>query len=279
MSNKFESGAVAPAGSVPQYWFLFKGSNLLLRKGEDGLSLPFCYGEQPDGITFLRRDYIGRIGTDTCIAAELPDSFTVPDDMELTHLRQAFRHLDEELFWAAGRAVQILEWDRTHQYCGRCGIPTTRKDTEHARICPQCNLHFYPRLSPAVIMAVTKGDDVLMARNSRWPEGHYSVLAGFVEAGETLEQTVAREVFEEVGIHVKNIRYFGSQPWAFPSSMMMGFLADYESGELSPDYTELSDAQWFGIDEMPPVAPKGTIARALIEQTLKDIDSNYLINR
>ncbi|NMS30686.1 NAD(+) diphosphatase, partial [Vibrio parahaemolyticus] len=109
--------------------------------------------------------------------------------------------------------------------------------------------------------------------------GMYTVIAGFLEVGETLEECVAREIHEETGILVKNIRYFGSQPWAFPSSMMMGFLADYESGELSPDYTELSDAQWFGIDEMPPVAPKGTIARALIEQTLKDIDSNCLINR
>src|SRR5690606_23719735 len=129
----------------------------------------------------------------------------------------------------------------------------------------------YPRIFPCIIVAVRKQQEILLAQHPRHRNGMYTVIAGFLEVGETLEQCVAREVKEETGIDVTNIRYFGSQPWAFPSSMMMAFLADYAGGEIKPDYSELSDAQWFGLGTMPEVAPVGTIARALIEQTLLDI--------
>ena len=137
--------------------------------------------------------------------------------------------------------------------------------------CGECRTLHYPRIFPCIIVAVRKQDQILLAQHPRHRNGMYTVIAGFLEVGETLEQCVAREVKEETGIDVTNIRYFGSQPWAFPSSMMMGFLADYQSGSVKPDYSELSDAQWFSVEEMPPVAPEGTIARALIERTVADI--------
>ena len=164
-----------------------------------------------------------------------PDENQVLDGFQLKGLRETFGQLEEELIWIAGRANQLVDWSRNHQFCGQCGHPTEDKSEERAKICPACGLVNYPRLSPAVIMAVVRGDRLLLASNKRFKSGFYSVLAGFVEPGETLEECVAREIKEEVGISVKNIRYFGSQPWPFPNSLMVGFLADYAGGEIKAD--------------------------------------------
>ncbi|WEM42148.1 NAD(+) diphosphatase [Photobacterium sp. DA100] len=175
---------------------------------------------------------------------------------------------DSELFNLAGRAIQLSHMLHSQRFCSQCGSECQLVHTELAMACQGCHSHHYPRLSPCVIVAVRKQDKILLAQHPRHKTGMYTVIAGFVEAGETLEQCVAREVYEETGVNVTNIRYFGSQPWAFPSNLMMGFLADYHSGELKPDYAELTDALWASTNTLPELAPSGTIARALIDHTL-----------
>lgn len=168
------------------------------------------------------------------------------------------------------RAVTLNHFLQTHQFCGKCGSKTVLSDHEIAMICPACNQHFYPVISPSIIVAVRRGSQILLANHQRHKGTIYTTLAGFIEAGESAEQAVAREVFEESGLKIKNIRYFGSQPWAFPNSLMLGFLADYESGEISLQEEEIFDAKWFKANEpLPELPPKGTIALQLIEETLK----------
>jgi NAD+ diphosphatase len=156
--------------------------------------------------------------------------------------------------WTVGaRAVQIVEWARTHRFCGACGHATVAMTTERAMKCPSCGLMAYPRLSPAVIMLVRRGDEALLAHSRVSPRPFYGPLSGFVEPGETLEQAVRREVREEVGVEVGALRYFGSQPWPFPNSLMAGYIADYESGEIVIDPAEIVDARWFRRDEIAEI--------------------------
>ncbi|MEH6532173.1 MAG: NAD(+) diphosphatase [Photobacterium frigidiphilum] len=176
--------------------------------------------------------------------------------------------IDQALFDLAGRATQLSHMLHTQSFCSVCGGAAVLAGDQFAMVCQQCSNAQYPRVSPCIIVAVRKEDQILLAQHPRHKTGIYTVIAGFVEAGETLEQCVAREVEEETGIQVKNIRYFSSQPWAFPSNIMMAFLADYESGEINPDYEELSDAIWAKAADLPAIAPKGTIARVLIDETL-----------
>jgi NAD+ diphosphatase len=169
------------------------------------------------------------------------------------------------LMAVAGRANQFVDWARTHQFCGGCGQPTRDKADERAKVCPSCGLVNYPRVSPAIIVAVLKGDRILLAQSTRARNSFFSVLAGFVEPGETLEDCVRREVREETGIAVDGIRYFGSQPWPFPNALMVAFTATYAGGELAIDLSEIVNAGWFGADELPPLPGKHSIARRLIE--------------
>lgn len=187
------------------------------------------------------------------------------------HSLRTLLHLDEPLFLAASKAVQYNHMTRTQRFCSQCGGRNHYHHREFAMQCHACQTIHYPRIYPCIIVAIRRDNQILLAQHPRHKDGLYTVIAGFVEAGETLEQCVEREVYEETGIRIKNIRYFGSQPWAFPSSMMVAFLADYASGSIRPDYSELSDADWFIQENMPTLAPQGTIARALIEKTLEDI--------
>ena len=173
--------------------------------------------------------------------------------------------LDDDLFALSGRAVQIKEWDRTHQYCGYCATLMTQIVGDRAKRCPNCGLVNYPRLSPAIIVLISRGEDILLARSPRFPSLMFSVLAGFVEPGESLEETLIREVREEVGIEVKDIRYFGSQPWAFPNSLMIGFTAVYAGGEITIEPAEIAEAAWFHKHDLPNIPPKLSIARRLID--------------
>jgi NAD+ diphosphatase len=173
--------------------------------------------------------------------------------------------LDEDLFWIAARAVQIIDWDRTHQFCGRCGVPLRNKTNERAKECPWCGLLHFPRLAPAIIVLVERGNQLLLARSRHFMPGMYSVLAGFVEPGESLEEAVVREVKEEVGIEIKDIKYFGSQPWPFPHSLMIGFTATYAGGEISLDDKEIEDAGWYAAEKLPRIPGKISIARKLID--------------
>jgi NAD+ diphosphatase len=190
--------------------------------------------------------------------------------MAFRDLRFLFGRLPPELHDLAGRAVQIVEWDRTHQYCGACGAPTEPAEGERARACVRCGLSFYPRLAPSMIVAVERDGALLLARAPHFPRGIYSVLAGFVEPGESVEQTVAREVWEETGVEVEDVRWFGSQPWPYPNSLMLGFQARHRAGEIRVDGREIEDAGWFTPDAMPPLFPGNvSISQWLIQDFLR----------
>ena len=180
-------------------------------------------------------------------------------------LRQVMLEGDAELFQMLGFAAQIGTWASDNRFCGSCATPMLHVPGERAMQCPACSLRHYPRLSPSMIVLVTRGDDVLLARSPRFVSGVYSTLAGFVEAGESVEQCVAREVREEVGVEVCNIRYQGSQNWPFPHSLMLGFHADYAGGEIVLQEEEIEDARWFSIHALPPLPASRSIARHLID--------------
>lgn len=250
-------------------WFVCQGSYLLVLPATDAShaspSLPSTSMVKSLGISLDQHQFLGDLDDHPCVAVSLPKGTPVPDGLELCNLRSLYGSLREEWFAIAARAVQIIEWDRTHRYCGHCATSMTQMPTERAKICPSCGLRQYPRLSPAVIMLVYRGDELLLGRAPRFREGMYSVLAGFVEPGESLEEAVAREVQEEVGVAIQNIRYFGSQPWPFPNSLMIGFIAEYESGDITPDPAEIEAAGWFHRHDIPPVPGKLSIARKLID--------------
>jgi NAD+ diphosphatase len=175
-------------------------------------------------------------------------------------------HVDDTMWTLAGRAVQLVEWDRTHRFCGRCGAATVPAPGERARRCPDCSLLAFPRLAPAIIVLIERDDGrALLARGRTFPIPMYSCLAGFVEPGETLEEAVHREVHEEVGVEITDVRYWASQPWPFPHSLMLGFNARYVAGDLVLDENEIVDAQWYDADDLPSIPPGMSIARRLID--------------
>jgi NAD+ diphosphatase len=197
--------------------------------------------------------FIGTLAGRHCWAVDADDHVEADGYADL---RAMWGSLDELTWTVAGRAVQLVEWARTHRWCGRCGTATEEKAGERARACPSCGLMAFPRLAPAVIMLVERDDGrALLARNALFPEGMFSCLAGFVEPGETLESAVRREVMEEVAIEVGELEYFGSQPWPFPHQLMIGFAARYVAGEIAVDGTEIAEAAWFAPDELPFVPP------------------------
>lgn len=208
--------------------------------------------------------YAGALGEKLCYAIGLESEDRVPDGMQLVFLRDLIGQIDEKILAVAGRAVQLIEFELTSRICGRCGTLTETLE-DRGKKCPRCDLLIYPRISPAIIVLVMKEDEVLLARSSHFRPDMYSIIAGFVEPGETLEHAVEREVMEEVGLKVKNIRYFASQPWPFPNSLMIGFIADYEEGEIKVDGVEIIDAGWFRRDELPNVPGKASISGHLID--------------
>ena len=180
-------------------------------------------------------------------------------------LRTIIGIMDKDFFSLVAKAIHIAKWNNTYKYCSKCGNLAEDKKDELAKICPKCGYISYSRISPAIITAVVKDNKLLLAHNANFPSNMYSVLAGFVEPGETFEDCVAREVFEEVGIKVKNIKYFGSQPWPFPDSLMVGFTCEYESGELKVDGVEIDHAAFYSLEELPNIPSSGSIAKKLID--------------
>ena len=251
---------------MPVIYFAFRGRDLLVRDDGGRALLPDAEAWAGLALAALRENEL--VGD--AIAVELADDAQPPDGMAFDTLRRLYGRLDEPSFAQALRAVQIVEWDRGNQFCPRCARPVERVPGEFAKRCPECRTSAYPRLSPAVIMLVHRGDRVLLARNARFNLPMYSTLAGFVEPGETLEEAVQREIREEAGIEVKDLRYFGSQPWPFPDSLMIAFTAAYAGGELRADPAELTDAGWFTVDEMPRVPPRISIARRLIDSWVRE---------
>jgi NAD+ diphosphatase len=192
-----------------------------------------------------------------------------PDGRRFEQLLGLAARLPDHQWALAGRAVQLIEWERTHRFCGRCGTPTAPSLGERAKRCPACGLLAFPRLAPAVITLVERNGQALLANGRTFGTPMYSCLAGFVEPGETLEEAVRREVREEVGVQLGQVRYFASQPWPFPHSLMIGFTAEWFSGEIEIDPDEILDAGWFSPRALPPIPPKLSIARALIDEWLR----------
>ncbi len=266
MERAFVAGIKPPKERTgPAWWWVFRGSDLLVRETDTGADLPFMEDVAALGLTPTRRQYLGTLGGAHCFAVEVPKETEAPPGMTFEGLRALYGRLPDDQFFLAGRAVQIVAWDRTHQYCGQCGAKTRYHDVDRAMECPECGLINYPRISPAVIVAVERGDELLLARNANFPAAFFSVLAGFVEAGESLEETVRREIREEVGLEIKDLTYFSSQSWPFPNSLMIGFTAKYASGEITVDTNEVAEAGWFRWDNLPRVPPRLSIARQLID--------------
>ena len=224
------------------------------------------------GLSAERIHAVGRHqGRDHLAVALAPDASALPEGLRAAGLRQWFGEISDTDLAIAMRAVQLLEWDRTHRFCGACGQATEIWPGERARRCPRCQHATYPRISPAMMVLVSKGRQMLLGRGINFPAGRYSALAGFVEAGETIEQAVVREVREEVGVEIANLRYFGSQSWPFPHSLMIAFRAEWAGGEIVIDPNELADAQWFDPEALPAIPPPVSIARALIDATRAEL--------
>ncbi|MCH2454857.1 MAG: NAD(+) diphosphatase [Idiomarina sp.] len=257
-----------PANDEPAWWFVVSADHIFLT--HDG-EVPFGQLNQlafPDLAQYQVIE-IGEIRERTCylvMADYMDEQFKGGD---FAPLRQLLKPDDMEIFEMAGRARQFSDFLNTHRFCGRCGTRMQSVEWELAMHCHQCHHRCYPRVSPCIIVAITKGEQLLLAQGKRHKAGLYSILAGFVEAGENLEQALEREVYEEAGIRVKNIQYHMSQPWSFPHSLMMGFTAEWDSGNLHIDPHELVTGDWFPINDLPQIPPQGTIARTLIDIAIK----------
>ena len=252
----------------PALWFIYRDNGLLLKSTTDADTIPVNITTDPP-LDIQRAIIVGSLNGQICVGAVVDKAAPAPQQHVFVTLRQSFQRLGEPLFAIAGRARQILYWDQTHRYCGCCGQALAMKLTDVVKTCAACGHPHFPRVSPAIIVAVTRGKSILLARSSRFSNSAmFSVLAGFVEAGETLETCVAREIFEEVGIRVKDIRYFGSQPWPFPNSLMVGFTAVHDSGEIRVDTDEIVEARWFRPEKMPMISSPPSIARQLIDDFL-----------
>jgi NAD+ diphosphatase len=282
-------GGVQPPDPAPTSacWFLWRGDRLLVESGpeqQDAPDDPWA-GQRPAsarvpvaatpdalGLSALATLYIGRMHKTHCFTAAVAEGQAAPSGFAWCGLRALFGVLDDASFALAGRSLQLVEWDLTHRFCGRCATPTVCRTVERSRECPACGLVAYPRLAPAVMALIRRlPREILLARSPRFPPGMYSALAGFVEPGETIEQTLTREVFEEVGVHVTNARYFSSQPWPFPHSLMIAFVADWAEGAIRIDPVEIEAAEWFSIDSLPLLPSPLSIARRLIDAVVAEM--------
>ena len=247
--------------------FVFRGPELLLREAD--LALP-----DPSVVKAVVLDAqsvfpVGLHRKEYCATAWVPRDTEPPSGFVFKGLRSLFGRLDDETLAIAGRAFQIADWARNHRFCGACGKPMTKTEGERAMKCA-CGHVAYPRIAPAMMALVKKGPAILLARNIAVPSGgRMSALAGFLEPGESVEEAVHREVHEEVGLFVKDLRYFGSQSWPFPGSLMVAFTAEYAGGEIRVDPAEIAEARWFGPgDTLPELPPPQSISRALIQANL-----------
>ncbi len=247
--------------------FVFRGDELLVQ--DESMNLPDAQVCTDVGLTADKLQFVWLAKESPCRTAQISRDNEPPLGFSFVKLRALLGVLPDELMAQAGRAFQIAEWARTHQFCGACGTPTLQLETEHCMRCPSCGLSAYPRISPAMMVLIKKGDQILLARHAGNPNARYTALAGFVEPGESLEDTIHREVFEEVGLRVQNLQYFGSQPWPFPHSLMVAYTADYLSGDIQIQEDEIVDAQWFNINEpLPPIPGKISISGWLIRANI-----------
>jgi NAD+ diphosphatase len=265
MPSDFKS-SVSPCNpqTSDAWWFIYSGYRLLVQASGNIVTIPLTDNPHKLGIEIERRLYLGELQGKACYAA----AGSIQNNLagyNFAELRSLFSSLESGLFEVALLGVHLVEWDNTYQFCCRCRTELVARHDVRAKECPECGRLEFPRLSPAIIVLIEKDDTLLLARSPRFAGEFFSVLAGFVEPGESLEAAVHREVMEETGIAVKNVNYFGSQPWPFPDSLMIGFTAQYESGDIRVDGQEIIEAGWFRADNLPKVPGKLSIARKLID--------------
>lgn len=265
---RFDPAHVFPERpDFPAIWCAFRAGQVLVRRIRNVPSLPAA---SPDelGVDAAACQYLGTLDGQHCFAAHIPEQQPLPQDTQLISMRALILEAEAWVAAVAGRAFQIIEWDRTHRYCGGCGAATTMHASDRARECRRCRAVYYPRISPVVMALVTRDRQLLLTRKPGYAAGRYTVVAGFVEPGETLEHALAREVQEETGVATKNPLYFGSQPWPFPNSLVMAFSLEYAGGEARADGTELEDARWFDVDALPELPEPVHISRQLIDAAI-----------
>lgn len=268
MTEFSPAGCVLPHPEFQRHIVVSGGEVLCSEQGPLHNSLPVRF---PSAVKDeIACHYLGEWQGDSCGVHYLPIRVDIPG-YEWRGLRSLLGAVEEPLFFLVGRAMQVVNWDLDHQYCGRCGIRTVYHSRDRARVCEHCALAVYPRISPCVIMLVTRGNECLLARHARHRNAMYTALAGFIEPGENAEQALAREVYEEVGLETGAVRYVGSQSWPFPGQLMIGYLAEAVGGTLMPDRDEIAEARWFHRDEIPATIPpletlSGQLIRTFIEQ-------------
>lgn len=263
----FEPGHVLPSELALQaLCFVWRDDKILARAGEVP-GLPSLSDVATLGLVGSRH-YLGRLQGVDCLAISVSADTAEPAGWQWRGLRTLFLQISDPLLALAGRAFQVADWDRSHRFCGRCGTPTHDKAGERAKQCPACGYVAYPRISPAMMVLVTREKELLLARARRFPQAMYSALAGFVEAGESIEDCIHREVREEVGVEVDRLRYVASQSWPFPHSLMIAYTAEYAGGALHPCADEIADARWFALDALPQLPNPVSIARQLIDATV-----------
>ncbi|MFA5959162.1 MAG: NAD(+) diphosphatase [Tatlockia sp.] len=254
-------------------WFIILSDGTIALKHDN--TLPGSLDIPSLETDFLRHFNLGEINGIAYFCAELNQD-TCLTSMRSFSLRQGLSLVSDFEYGLAVKAYSLIQWDKNHQFCSRCSAPTQRPEKPFVRVCPHCNLHFFPRISPSIIVLIRKNDQLLMARSPHFLPGIYGLIAGFVDAGESLEEAVHREVEEEVGITIKNLCYFGSQPWPFPDSLMVAFTADYESGEISIDQEEIVEAGWYRFDKLPGRPSTSiSISSALIDDFIRSCQSFY----
>jgi NAD+ diphosphatase len=247
---------------------VFHGGRLFVARDEAGKPRIPTLDARAHGLPLRESHYLGRLGGRHCYGLQLPPQAQLPEDLQPLGLRALILEGDEPVAAAAGLAFQILEWARTHRHCGACGAPTTAHAADRARECRDCRIVYYPRIAPVMMALVHRPGELLLTRKSGYAPGRYTVVAGFVEAGESMEHCLAREVKEEVGVDIRKPRYFGSQPWPFPNSLVLAFSAEWAGGEVLPDPGELEDARWFPVDALPDLPEPVHISRRLIDATV-----------
>ena len=248
------------------YWFMFCQGDILLT---DSHEIP--EGDVPPVPleAWHTQHRLPRMNGRECRAVRL-DAPVVQPGLCMMGLREAFDRLPEAFYNMAGKAAEILYWDANTRFCGVCGAPMKRH-TDISKRCTNCGKEVWPQLAVAIIVAVTRneGREILLVQSRNFKGDYYGLVAGFVETGETLEDCVRREVKEETGISVCNIRYVDSQPWPYPSGLMVGFTSEYAGGELSLQRSELRKGDWFAAEHLPPIPGKVSLARRLIDHWLE----------
>lgn len=251
---------------TPGVWVVLQGASLLVRPD---LTHALPRGEVPgfDGLSPL---YLGQWEGVPCRLVTLPGDAPLPEGLEKVRYAEDNPQLPIELLTLAGLGRAVSHWERSSGYCPTCGEAMTRLPGEWGKNCPVCATHHFPQIHPCAIVLVRRPGEILLTRKPNWAPNRYSLVAGFMEFGECLEETAVREVVEETGVAINNLRYLGSQSWPFPAQLMCGFVADYAGGKIVVDTSELEDVRWFSVDDLPTLPPKRSIARYIIDTVLSD---------